>query len=135
MHFNPFHFIIDCHLLQTVFKKMREFKAISLQTLPSVCSSTTQPLTFFGHHFSADDSADDKKAASLINASPPKMQVLKHGVSSVWHNNTLHLSERTLRPFLLQSVNLHSRMLSGCAEQNNKMHLSPSKLALQLQKS
>ena len=56
--------------LQAVFQKMREN---NLTANPAKCLFNQSSIDFFGHHFSADGiSADDKKVASLINASPPK---------------------------------------------------------------
>ena len=56
--------------LQAVLQRMREN---SLTANPAKCLFNQSSIDFFGHHFSADGiSADDKKVASLINASPPK---------------------------------------------------------------
>ena len=56
--------------LQAVFQKMR---VNNLTANPAKCLFNQSSIDFFGHHFSADGiSADDKKVASLINASPPK---------------------------------------------------------------
>ena len=56
--------------LQTVFKKMREN---NLTTNPAKCLFNQSSIDFFGHYFSSDGiSADDKKVAALIDASPPK---------------------------------------------------------------
>ena len=56
--------------LQAVLQRMREN---SLTTNPAKRLFNQSSIDFFGHHFSADGiSADDKKVASLINASPPK---------------------------------------------------------------
>ena len=57
-------------LCKLFFQKMREN---NLTTNPAKCLFNQSSIDFFGHHFSADGiSADDKKVASLINASPPK---------------------------------------------------------------
>ena len=56
--------------LQAVLQRMREN---SLTANPAKCLFNQSSIDFFGHHFSAGGiSADDKKVASLINASPPK---------------------------------------------------------------
>ncbi len=74
--------------LQAVLQRMREH---SLTANPAKCLFNQSSIDFFGHHISADGiSADDKKVASLINASPQRMQ-RRHAASSVWHN-TSHVS-------------------------------------------
>ena len=56
--------------LQTVFQKMREN---NLTANPAKGLFNQSSIDFFGHNFSSDGiSADDKKVAALINASPPK---------------------------------------------------------------
>ena len=56
--------------LQTVFQKRREN---NLTANSSKCLFNQSSIDFFGNRFSADGiSADDKKVASLVNASPPK---------------------------------------------------------------
>ncbi|KAL9982765.1 hypothetical protein ACROYT_G004862 [Oculina patagonica] len=56
--------------LQAVLQRTREH---NLTADPAKCLFNQSSIDFFGHHFSADGiSADDKKVASLINASPPK---------------------------------------------------------------
>ena len=60
----------DHDALQAVFQKMREN---NVTANPAKCLLNQSSIDLFGHHFSADGiSADDKKVASLINASPPK---------------------------------------------------------------
>ena len=62
--------------LQAVLQRMREN---SLTTNPAKCLFNQSSIDFFGHHFSADGiSADDKKVAPLINASPPKNATEAH---------------------------------------------------------
>ena len=56
--------------LQAVLQKMREN---NLTANPAKCLFNQSSIDFFGHRFSADGiSADDKKVASLINASSPQ---------------------------------------------------------------
>jgi len=56
--------------LEAVLQRMREN---SVTANPAKCLFNQSSIDFFGHHFFVDGiSADDKKVASLINASPPK---------------------------------------------------------------